>query len=153
MSSTSERRARELLAELKQRGMRAWIDEGGAHFEPSSLLPPVVREELRSLRDEVMKCIVEQGEEVVTNYVANDPEAVVTNRVTPTPELSKSEKLAAAVKAFKRPYQSGAVLVNYANNYGAYLRRLREQREEQEARERGELPPAGFYQTLFNEFD
>jgi hypothetical protein len=47
---------------------------------------------------------------------------------------------------------NGEVLVNHPNNFGAFMRRLREQDERRQAAERGDTPAQGRYVTRFDVF-
>jgi TubC N-terminal docking domain len=137
------------MQELQQLGVSLFLDERGARAQPADRLPLELREELRRLKSEVIQYLAEQGEQII-----DDPEerAHSDRNSPPAPELSDADKVATSLKASKRMYMNGEVLVNHPNNMGAFMRRLREQDERRQAAERGELPPQGRYRTRFDIF-
>jgi TubC N-terminal docking domain len=137
------------MQELQQLGVSLFLDERGARAQPADRLPLELREELRRLKSEVIQYLAEQGEQII-----DDPEerAHSDRNSPPAPELSDADKVATSLKASKRMYMNGEVLVNHPNNMGAHMRRLREQDERRQAAERGELPPQGRYRTRFDIF-
>jgi hypothetical protein len=80
-----------------------------------------MRDELRELKAEVIEYLVEQGEQII-----DDPEerSHQGNNTPPAPEMSRDDKLRAGLKASKRSYQNGMVVVNGQNNLGHYMRQL-----------------------------
>ena len=144
MCLTSDSEVRALLQELQQLGVRLWLDERGAHAEPADRLTPELklREELRDLKSEVLQYLVEQGEEIVDDEERAHGDMRTLPRTPEEAERQRAEADRERERA-RRRYQGGMVLINDRNNFGAYMRQLRRQREASEAAERGELPPAG----------
>jgi hypothetical protein len=140
------REAGALLRYLHDRGVMVWLDDSGdVNFSPASGLTETTREEIANLAEPLSELLEE------TTVI--DPDAVMTNRTPPAPELSEPEKIDASIKASRRSYQNGMVIVNGQNNMGHYMRQLRRLREQQEAIEKGELPPDGMYRTNFDPFE
>ena len=140
-----------LMRDLERLHVRAWLDEFGVHLEPANHLPQELRDELRRLKAEVTDYLVQQGESVVVVDAIERAHAINTPAA---PEMTEQQKLEANAKASSgRSYQNGQVLINHPNNMGNYMRQLSRQAEEREARDRGDVPPAGRYRTSFNEFD
>jgi hypothetical protein len=145
-----KREAEELLRYLHDRGVMVWRDDSGdVNVSPASGLTATVREELGNLKGPLRE-LLEAEETVVIDPVEQSHSDM---RTPPAPELSDQDKLAASLKASRRGYQGGQVVVNGQNAMGGYMRLLREQREASQAAERGEIPPAGRYRTQFNPFE
>jgi TubC N-terminal docking domain len=138
-----------LLQELDDRRVRLRLENGQLHVEHGDKLTAELCDEVSELRAELVAYLRTDGEEVL-----DDPEerSRQGNNTPPAPELSRDDKLATSLKASKRMYMNGEVLVNHPNNMGAFMRRLREQDERRQAAERGELPPQGRYRTRFDIF-
>jgi hypothetical protein len=139
------------MQELQQLGVRLWLDERGAHAQPADRLTPELKEQLRDLKSEVLQYLAEQGEEIVDD----EERAHSDMRTLPrTPEEAEKQRADAERdrEHARRRYQGGMVLINDRNNFGHYMRLLRQQREAAEAVERGDVPPQGRYRTRFDVF-
>jgi TubC N-terminal docking domain len=138
-----------LLQELDDRRVRLRLENGQLHVEHGDRLTAELCDEVSELRAELVAHLRTVGEEIV-----DDPEerAHGDRNSPPAPELSRDDKLATSLKASKRMYMNGEVLVNHPNNMGAFMRRLREQDERRQAAERGDAPVQGRYVTRFDVF-
>ena len=132
-------------------GVGIWLDAAGLNARPMSLLSQELRDEIEELKPELIELLKTEGIEDVFTLDAEEKQHSDV-RTLPAPELSRDDKLATSLKASRRSYQGGAVVVNGQNSMGQYMRQLRRQREASEAAERGELPPTGRYVTRFNVF-
>ena len=145
-----DQQARDLVRALHLLGVAIWLDAAGLNARPMSLLSQELRDEIEEVKPELIELLKTEG---IEDIFTLDADAVVTNSTPPAPELSTADKLATSLKASRRSYQGGQVVVNGQNAMGRYMRLLREQREASQAAERGELPPAGRYRTNFDVFN
>jgi hypothetical protein len=151
-------RARRLIDELRELGVKVFLDEFGVHARPADKIPLPLRGHLRALKPWIAEHLALSGESVI-----DDPEerSHQGSNTPPAPEMSRDEGFAASLKASRRSYQSGQVnVINHdgltppenANSMGRYMYLLRQERERSEAIERGDSPPDGKYSTKFDIF-
>jgi hypothetical protein len=143
-----------LLRELDRCGAATLrLENGQLHVEHGDKLTAALCDEITEMRVELLDYLRTQGEEIL-----NDPEQGAHSNMHTLPrtpeEVDKQRADAARTReSARRRYQGGAVLVNDSNNFGHYLRQLRQQDEHRQAIERGELPREGFYCTKFDPFN
>lgn len=152
MNMDRDLRLPRLLQELDDRGARLRLENGQLHVEHGDKLTAELCDEVTELRAELVEYLSTQGEEIVDDPVEKSHSDMRTLPRTPEEAAQQRADADRARESARRRYQGGAVLINDPNNFGHYMRLLRQQREAAEARERGELPPQGRYATRFDIF-
>ena len=147
-----DQQARDLVRALHLLGVTIWLDAAGLNARPMFLLSQELRDEIEDLKPELIELLGTEGIEDVFTLDAEEKQHSDV-RTLPAPELSDADKVATSLKASKRLYMNGEVLVNHPNSMGAYLRKLREQEDRRQAAERGLLPAEGRYVTRFDVFN
>jgi len=147
-----DQRVRAFLKATDRLGVELSIVGGRVRARSADPLTEEMSAELLDLKPELLEYLTARGEEIIY-----DPEELGHSDMSTLPRSAEEvdKQRADAERArerARRRYQGGAVLVNDRNSFGFFMRRLRELREAGEARERGELPPAGQYATRFDIF-
>jgi len=142
-----------LLLELDRLDVRLRLDRDQLRVQRGDRLTAELCDEVTELRAELVEYLRTQGEETVIDDAESRAHSDMhTPPRTPAEAEQQRADAERERERARRRYQGGAVLVNHPNNMRAFMRRLREQREDAEARERGGLPPQGRYVTRFDIF-
>ena len=145
-------RARAFIQRIADLGGEVVLnDGGGVQIRLEAGVTAELREEGAALKPDLLELLLTEGVETI-----DAEEKQHSGMHTPPRSAAEVDKQRADAdrsrERARRRYQGGMVLVNDRNNFGHYMRQLRQQREASEARERGELPPEGKYATKFEIF-
>ena len=140
-----------LLREFDRRDVRLRLDGGQLRVQHGDKLTAELCDEVTELRAELVDYLSTIGEEII-----DDEERAHAGMRTLPRTADETDKQRADAdrerERARRRYQNGAVLINDPNNFGAFMRRLREQDERRQAAERGDAPAQGRYVTRFDVF-